>query len=344
MIDTIKLGLKDVIYNIKTLFILILAILAITVIFVSSTLSIFYADSSDYDKRLFQGYQLVPTSTDMSKNKQLLKDYTNFINENGASYIISQKLSDQYGIATMIAIGDGSLICDQFSQENVNFGYFVAGGNDPLNEVVYRGKKIKLTTIEIKYNDMLREIIIEEPFIIICLSHDDNLIDWLNYKDGGELLELFSNSIFEKEISHYEKSLLNFFDNSFISLAKIDSSNNEKSFIFSYIYPFVFIAALCVFISFWLFYSHYLKKMYREYIIHMLYGAQKKDILLRNSIVMFFILIVTFLMFFMIKQNETSMIANTGYLFITIFVLILELITIIKINLDDKLKSMKGIK
>ena len=254
MIDKIKLGLKDVIYNIKTLFILILSILALTVIFVSSTLSIFYADSSDYDKRLFQGYQLVPTSTDMSKNKQLLKDYTNFINENGASYIISQKLSDQYVIATMIVIGDGSLICDQFSQENVTFGYFVAGGNDPLNEVVYRGKKIKLTTIEINYNDMLREIIIEEPFIIICLSHDDNLIDWLNYKDGGELLELFSNSIFEKEISHYEKSLLNLFDNSFISLAKIDSSNNEKSFIFSYIYPFVFIAALCVFISFWLFY------------------------------------------------------------------------------------------
>lgn len=343
MIDAITLGLKDIIHNIKIYFVLILSIVTITVIFVSSTLSIFYADSTNFDKRLFQNYQLVPTSTDMSKNKQLLHDYVNLINENGTSYVISHNLTETYGITTMVVIGNCSLIYDQFKQEDTTAGYFIAGNNEPIDQIEYHGKEIKLTSMELSYTDLLYEIIVEEPLIIICLNSREDITDWLNFKDGITILELFDNSMFEKEISHYEKTLTKLFEGSFISMAKIESGKSEKHFIFNYIYPFVFITALCVFISFWLFYDHYLKKMYYEYTIHMLYGAQKKHIMLRNSVAMLFILVISFLLFFIIKQRETSMIVNFGYLFIICFVFILEIITVLQINDHDRLKNMKGV-
>ena len=82
--------------------------------------------------------------------------------------------------------------------------------------------------------------------------------------------------------------------------------------------------------------------MYREYMIHFLYGAQKLDIFIRNSVAMFFVLLISYFMFTIIKQGETSMIVNLGYLLITIFVLILELITVIEMNRNDKLKNIRG--
>lgn len=343
MIDAIILGLKDIVHNIKIYMILILSVITITVIFISSTLSIFYTNSSNQDKRLFQSYQLVPINTDMSKNKQLLNNYLDFIKKNGTAYLISYDLTDLFGMNTILTIGDISLIDNQLKQKNYTSGFFIPGDNEPLAKINYANKNIELTTIDLSYNDLLQEIIIEEPSIIINLSSEEDITDWLNYKDGGILLELFSNSIFENDISNYEKELYSLFDGSFISLAKIESDNSEKAFIFSYIYPFVFITTICILISFWLFYSYYLKKMYREYIIHILYGAQKKDIFIRNSVAMLLVLLVSCFIYTIIKQGETSMIANFGYLFITLFVLILESITMIEINRNDKLKSIRGV-
>lgn len=342
MIDAIILGLKDIIHNIKIYIILILSIITITVIFISSTLSIFYTNSSNQDKRLFQSYQLVPISTNMSQNKQLLNEYLEFIKKSGTSYIISDDLTELFNMNTIITIGDSSLIDKELKPRNDTSGYYISGGNEPLAKIKYANKDIELTTIDLSYDDFLQEIIIEEPSIIINLCSEEDITDWLNYKDGGILLELFSNSIFENDIGDYEKELYTLFDGSFLSLSKIESDHSEKDFIFSYIYPFVMITTICIVISFWLFYSYYLKKMYREYMIHFLYGAQKLDIFIRNSVAMFFVLLISYFMFTIIKQGETSMIVNLGYLLITIFVLILELITVIEMNRNDKLKNIRG--
>lgn len=343
MIDTIILGLKDVYHNIKIFIILILSILTITTIFVSSTLSLFYTNLATDKTHLRNSYHLVPTSTDMSQNKNLVNDYFSFIIENGVSYFPSNTLTEKYDIATLIVVGDSTLIDQQIQQQDSTSGFLIADASETLNKIEYNGKEIKLESLNLSYDNQFLNEIAETPLILICLGNNEDLTKWLNYEDGDIVLQFIENSIFDTNAEKYEKPLLDIFDKSFISMKHYPVSDYEKKFIYTYIYPFICITMICVLISFWLIYSHFLRKMYREYMIHIFYGAKKKDILLRNSISMVFIFMISCIAFAFIKRGEKSIIANCGYLFIMIFVTFFELFTVFKISSNDKLKNIKGV-
>lgn len=343
MIDMILLGIKDLFHNIRVFILLIISIFIVTIIFTSSTLSLSYSSKGN-EHYLSNEYVLVPTSTDMADNKMLLTRYTNFLEDNGMSYFLSDELYDVYGMPVYVIMGDPGLFNEKLKDVYHTKMYVVNNTSDGAitftEGATYPTSEINL--LNTNFPDAVAHLSVEnDPFMLLILK-DEDITEWLRYQDGGLLLSFIQDTIFENASIKYEQALNEILENSFITIRPLTDTTDD-SFIFKYIYPYILIVIVCILISFWIFYSYFLKKMYREYIIHILYGAKKSDIFIRNSVLMLISWIVLLILFTLIKQGERSSLVNIGYVFITILLAFLEIITIYKINCTDKLKDVKGV-
>lgn len=345
MLDNIVLGFKDIFHHIKLFLLIIISILIVTIIFVSSTLSMFYSNGIDEKNYLINSYELIPISTDMSKNDILLQKYYDFIRKNGMSYFISENLTDYFQMQTLVIVGNTELFNTNISKEKETTFYF---NNTSLNENIisihdknYKAQSVKLNNTD--FPDPVEYLNEDEsPTLLVVLAANENILDWLNYEDGGKIMEFVQNSIFDQPVETYNHTLSKIFYNSYLNLHYIEKTNSEQKFVLTYIYPYMVITIFCIIISFYIIYDYFLRKMYREYILHILYGAQIKDIILRNSVIMIAALIVLCSSFTFIKQGEDSILVNLGYLIIILLLILFEIITIVKINNKKKLESIKG--
>lgn len=348
MIDLFFLGLKDIFRYFRLFFLLLVSVFIITIIFVSGTLSAFYSEPSDTSK-FNEIYDLVPVSTDMTGNRDLADRFQEWINGKGMAYVSSQYLNKMTGMTTYVVTGDPVLFHPQMEKTD-HLQVYEANGVGGETEIRFGGNAYPLKQIRMEVETLsgpISDMGESETFLVVYVS-GEKISDWINYEDGFAVWRLMNTAILYEDAAINEGELKDMLEGSFLALSKysdnpIYNQLGEYKFVTGYLYPCLLLMIFCVFLFFRMFYEHFLRQMYQEYTVHILYGAGLRDIVLRNSMLMFLSLLILFFGFWYISRGEPTPIRSIGYLLIGGMLGMLELLMVWILCRSDRLKNVKGV-
>lgn len=187
----------------------------------------------------------------------------------------------------------------------------------------------------------------QDHFLIFYIVGEE-ISPWISHAQGLEATNLLENAVFYRDASEYEKELRELTAGSFLALGKYSDNPNysmsgEERFVRGYLYPSLFMMLLCTLCFFRMFYKHFLRRMYREYALHLLYGATLRDILLRNSILMILAFLLLSFAFWYISRGETAPVMVISYFAIAAILGAMEGIMALTLCRDDRIKHAKGV-
>lgn len=321
MLDNILLGMKDI-YKNKFIFLLIqVLILLICIIFVSTSLTMTYSQANTHSEYLKSQYSLVPISNDMSKNKEFVNRIYDEIHETSMTYFNSYSLSSMIDENVIILLGNGTMFSKDMPKSMDNTTVFHTQEN--LNQTDIELNGIYYPTSFLNIHSINDQSIAEHlsSSATIVYVNENNVAKWFDLMDGSTIIQMLENlninSIDTKKI----ESLTN---DSFIYMKNNNSSNSEVLFVLTYIYPYLLLTMIAIILAFTIFNRNSLRKMKKEYIIHMLCGARTSDIIIRNSVMMLTTLIIDCACISFLIKNLTEPIVNFVYLIIISLLLLFE--------------------
>ncbi len=343
MIDNLCLGIKDIWNNKKIFISFLLMIFTILILSVSSTSSVVRELVNPPDRSMsYRSFRVELINMDMSENNKIVKDVYEIFKEDGGSYFNSYDLQMKLSERVLILVGN-------------RFEMYGDGDKTTIYTTPSTKEKIQSGEIlseEIEYEFRPRdEIYIEEIEESVGFSGINTIIvlqtskfdKWINVDYYSEIIELIENTEFsKKEISEDLK-------NEFIGVFEATSYLVEKTvrsdhlgFILKNIYLMLLLAIIAVILSTYILYNAQLKKLYKEYTIHLIYGATIKDIFIRNSVFLGLCLAIDFTIFMYLNKFNFNDYFIIGFITMLIMLCIFEILLWFVLKRKDLLNNLKG--
>ena len=319
VIDMILEGLKDIFKNKMAFCLIELLLISISILLLSSYYSL------DYESNEVQSnpYTAVPISCSPIDTEDILMQMNDVYQDGGYSWFISEEICQKYN--TSIVILTGNMDSSNNTSRPVLLWAIPYAQKNLLQLDDFQGVNIieqdELSTEYINMNNA----ILEEPVILIEVP-DSSLGNISNYAlDFTDIIGLIENTKFSEEDKNkkLDTRFEKIFENSPLYIVPPDNtSNGEIVFIFQYVLPYILLVILTVSVAFILFIKRIYQTMFTTYKIHMLAGATKKNIFIRNAVFTISLVSLSF-----VVQNILNNFEVNNLFYISILLSLLFLIT-----------------
>lgn len=335
-IDIVKLGIKDIIKYSKIFCLFEILIASISIIMISATLSIFSSVEGVITTSI--SYSAIPIS--YTEDISNISNNLNEIFENGGySLFSSSYLNEKFNSNILVLLGQYEknsnskvIWCVPKNFSNDEMGTIIKISPDSIDE-----KSINLINFkDILDNDNIE--LIKPNSMKFKHINDYKLID-------VELISMIENTKFN-DIDRENNLDIKFekiFENTSLYLHKnIFSNKDEVHFIVYYVFIYVFLLVTSICISFIIFIQNLYKKMHKEYIIHLICGANKISIFIRNSVFVVFLITINFLLINHLNNFTFNIILIINIILSLIFIIFLELTTLSMLLKENLTASLQG--
>lgn len=309
----------------KKAFILFLLMTFFSMMIVLSSLNTFvYEIFREYpDERL--SYSHVPlkyVKTDDAYSSRYLREIATVLKKGGTTNVIPESLASELGVSVQVMIGDFV----PNSSERV-YWYILEDDFDYINRKNNLVEKISNDDID---KSMMENYLIGEGYILTRVVAD-YYQDLNNYQlDNGEMIYLIEQTSFNQK-NQRENLNLEFqkiFENDDVSTIIMHKSSGEKNYEFMLRYMFLlyFLMISYNILASKIFYEFLTRKMTKEYRLHILFGARKNDILLRNSVFVVLIILCNAMFFSIMNQFRWNIIASLTVGISLLYIILQEII------------------
>ena len=335
MIQNLKLGIRDIIKNIKFILLVSGFTISIGAIITSSTGSIY---STIKESGSIRNNSYVVVDNDISDFETLKKPILNLLKDGGYSYYSSYVLEPLSTYAFVLigetsnALDENTIYYDSYSIQQQNISQII---ELPFDYIDINADPVDFTDA----NSLLHGFDLTQYDVIVSISSKSKE-SWMPYFSIYEELPFLENfqprnkAIFDEEITE----LLN--DTPFQYIKHSD--NEEIDFIVKYIYLLTLLGILLATVGYRILYKKIFLQLYREYLINYASGATLFDIFMRNSVILFVVhvIVLSALLFLTIGSQIYYYVIVIMYTFISLMLQIICLYRFItKKNLVDGLKG-----
>lgn len=319
VIDMILEGLKDIFKNKMAFCLIELLLISISILLLSSYYSL------DYESNEVQSnpYTAVPISCSPIDTEDILMQMNDIYQDGGYSWFISEEISQKYN--TSIVILTGNMDSSNYTSRPVLLWAIPYTQKNLLQLDDFQGVNIiEQDELSMEYINM-NNAILEEHVILIEVP-DSSLKNISNYAlDFTDIIGLIENTKFSEEDKNkkLDTRFEKIFENSPLYIVPPkNTSNSEIVFIFQYVLPYILLVILTVTVAFILFIKRLYQTMFTTYKIHMLVGATKKNIFIRNAVFTISLVSLSF-----VVQNILNNFEVNNLFYISILLSLLFLIT-----------------
>lgn len=340
IIDNIKLGLRDLKRNTRVFILFGLLILSISIVLSFSTYALYLALKES--REIEVNYLGVPVSYEMKDFIKVEDRVDKLLKKGGYTKFISEFVNEEKGIFIQIFLGK----FQKNSENKILFGI----NSEDLELFKQKEKNLRVVTIDELDNIKLKSVGIDLEFedehlvFVEVAKKDTSLFDFkLNPAELKDLIE--GTKFTDKELKNgldkeFEKAILN---SDIVFKKHINSANmTDVDFILKYIYFYVFLLVLAFLISFGIFIKNLYKRLLREYKIHIICGATKKNIFIRNSVFVLSLAVVNFMVMNFLNRFEYSILFFINIGINVVCILILEFVILNILIREDLSTTLMG--
>lgn len=339
-LDILKLGVKDIFRYKREFFILELIIMVITLISISSLGSMISAFESE---KFETYYSAVPISYNQKEKENLIKRLDETFKKGGYTYFYSNYVNTKFDVEVLVLVGkfedrsDNNIIWYVPKKDLEKLKESSLGNIEIIDSIKIDEKKMELIQMENLLDDNSAQFIKFDGKEFKNLpSYQISDIELIALSEDAKLVDNTGNNDVHKEFE-------NAFENTFLYLQKDEFSNIEEiSFVKRFMFIYIIISIIATALGLIIIIKHIYAKLHREYIIHLICGATKLNIFIRNSIFLIFLTGINFLtMNYLNAFNMDTFFAINIFISI-VFIIIFELIILrilIKEDLSIKLEG-----
>ena len=340
VIDNIKLGFRDIKRNTRIFILFGLLILSISVILSFSTYALNLALKESKDTEV--SYFAIPVSYEMKDFIKVEDGVDKLLKKGGYTKFVSEYVNEEKGIFIQIFIG-------KFQKSSENRVLFAINSED-LELFKQKEKTLKVVSADeldkIKFKTVGVDLEIDDDNLVFLevAKKETSLSDFkLNPAELKDLIE--GTKFTDKELKNgldeeFEKAILN---SDIVFKKHINSVNmTDVDFILKYIYFYVFLLLLAFLLSFGIFIKNLYKRLLREYKIHIICGATKKSIFIRNSVFVLSLAVFNFMIINFLNRFNYDIIFFLNIGLNIVFVLLLEFVILNMLIREDLSTTLMG--
>ena len=340
VIDNIKLGFRDIKRNTRIFILFGLLILSISVILSFSTYALNLALKESKDTEV--SYFAIPVSYEMKDFIKVEDRVDKLLKKGGYTKFVSEYVNEEKGIFIQIFIG-------KFQKSSENRVLFAINSED-LELFKQKEKTLKVVSADeldkIKFKTVGVDLEIDDDNLVFLevAKKETSLSDFkLNPAELKDLIE--GTKFTDKELKNgldeeFEKAILN---SDIVFKKHINSVNmTDVDFILKYIYFYVFLLLLAFLLSFGIFIKNLYKRLLREYKIHIICGATKKSIFIRNSVFVLSLAVFNFMIINFLNRFNYDIIFFLNIGLNIVFVLLLEVVILNMLIREDLSTTLMG--
>ena len=286
-------------------------------------------------------YLGVPVSYEIKDFIKVEDRVDKVLKKGGYTKFISEYVNEENGIFIQIFLG-------KFQKNSENMILFGINLED-LELLKQKEKNLRVVPIDDLDNIKLKSVGInlefdDEQLVFVEVSKIDTVLSDFKLKPT-ELIDLIEGTKFtNKELKNgldkeFEKAILN---SDIVFKKYISSDNSEIDFILKYIYFYVFLLVLAFLLSFIIFIKNLYKKLFREYKIHIICGATKKSIFIRNSVFVLSLSIFNFIIINFLNRFNYDIIFFLNIGLNIVFVMLLEFVILNMLIRKDLSTTLMG--
>lgn len=348
MVESLILGFRDMFRNKRLFFVFEISLLLICMIVISSSSSLLSelnisSNAGESSKR----YSVVPIENDMSSNTQFVNELNQLLNKGGKSFFYSDQVSRQISFPTLIVI-DKTFNESVDQQNNAELYVKLYAKSDIVKNIDFANLHFP-EPATFGSNDLngFDERIFEyfsEDEVVILLLNTNHLDKWIEINEGLEIIDLVENISFS-ELDKQEGMVDEFeaiFEDSFLFLQSDSNQSKEVRFILLFVYPVVALLIASLIVAFIIMYVSLFKKLYREYTIHLISGATLKHIFIRNSVFIFTLVSVCFLLIFFLNAFQINLIFWITLVILKLVLVVFEVLLYIVLKRKNLSMTLKG--
>lgn len=340
VIDNIKLGFRDIKRNTRIFILFGLLILSISVIlsFYTYALNLALKESKDTEVSYFA----IPVSYEMKDFIKVEDRVDKLLKKGGYTKFVSEYVNEEKGIFIQIFIG-------KFQKSSENRVLFAINSED-LELFKQKEKTLKVVSADeldkIKFKTVGVDLEIDDDNLVFLevAKKETSLSDFkLNPAELKDLIE--GTKFTDKELKNgldeeFEKAILN---SDIVFKKHINSVNmTDVDFILKYIYFYVFLLLLAFLLSFGIFIKNLYKRLLREYKIHIICGATKKSIFIRNSVFVLSLAVFNFMIINFLNRFNYDIIFFINIGINIVFILTLEFVILNMLIREDLSTTLMG--
>lgn len=340
VIDNIKLGFRDIKRNTRIFILFGLLILSISVILSFSTYALNLALKESKDTKV--SYFAIPVSYEMKDFIKVEDRVDKLLKKGGYTKFVSEYVNEEKGIFIQIFIG-------KFQKSSENRVLFAINSED-LELFKQKEKTLKVVSADeldkIKFKTVGVDLEIDDDNLVFLevAKKETSLSDFkLNPAELKDLIE--GTKFTDKELKNgldeeFEKAILN---SDIVFKKHINSVNmTDVDFILKYIYFYVFLLLLAFLLSFGIFIKNLYKRLLREYKIHIICGATKKSIFIRNSVFVLSLAVFNFMIINFLNRFNYDIIFFINIGINIVFILTLEFVILNMLIREDLSTTLMG--
>ncbi|WBB30299.1 hypothetical protein [Parvimonas micra] len=340
VIDNIKLGFRDIKRNTRIFILFGLLILSISVVLSFSTYALNLALKESKDTEV--SYFAIPVSYEMKDFIKVEDGVDKLLKKGGYTKFVSEYVNEEKGIFIQIFIG-------KFQKSSENRVLFAINSED-LELFKQKEKTLKVVSADeldkIKFKTVGVDLEIDDDNLVFLevAKKETSLSDFkLNPAELKDLIE--GTKFTDKELKNgldeeFEKAILN---SDIVFKKHINSVNmTDVDFILKYIYFYVFLLLLAFLLSFGIFIKNLYKRLLREYKIHIICGATKKSIFIRNSVFVLSLAVFNFMIINFLNRFNYDIIFFLNIGLNIVFVLLLEFVILNMLIREDLSTTLMG--
>ena len=340
VIDNIKLGFRDIKRNTRIFILFGLLILSISVVLSFSTYALNLALKESKDTEV--SYFAIPVSSEMKDFIKVEDGVDKLLKKGGYTKFVSEYVNEEKGIFIQIFIG-------KFQKSSENRVLFAINSED-LELFKQKEKTLKVVSADeldkIKFKTVGVDLEIDDDNLVFLevAKKETSLSDFkLNPAELKDLIE--GTKFTDKELKNgldeeFEKAILN---SDIVFKKHINSVNmTDVDFILKYIYFYVFLLLLAFLLSFGIFIKNLYKRLLREYKIHIICGATKKSIFIRNSVFVLSLAVFNFMIINFLNRFNYDIIFFLNIGLNIVFVLLLEFVILNMLIREDLSTTLMG--
>lgn len=340
VIDNIKLGFRDIKRNTRIFILFGLLILSISVILSFSTYALNLALKESKDTEV--SYFAIPVSYEMKDFIKVEDRVDKLLKKGGYTKFVSEYVNEEKGIFIQIFIG-------KFQKSSENRVLFAINSED-LELFKQKEKILKVVSADeldkIKFKTVGVDLEIDDDNLVFLevAKKETSLSDFkLNPAELKDLIE--GTKFTDKELKNgldeeFEKAILN---SDIVFKKHINSVNmTDVDFILKYIYFYVFLLLLAFLLSFGIFIKNLYKRLLREYKIHIICGATKKSIFIRNSVFVLSLAVFNFMIINFLNRFNYDIIFFINIGINIVFILTLEFVILNMLIREDLSTTLMG--
>lgn len=340
VIDNIKLGFRDIKRNTRIFILFGLLILSISVILSFSTYALNLALKESKDTEV--SYFAIPVSYEMKDFIKVEDRVDKLLKKGGYTKFVSEYVNEEKGIFIQIFIG-------KFQKSSENRVLFAINSED-LELFKQKEKTLKVVLADeldkIKFKTVGVDLEIDDDNLVFLevAKKETSLSDFkLNPAELKDLIE--GTKFTDKELKNgldeeFEKAILN---SDIVFKKHINSVNmTDVDFILKYIYFYVFLLLLAFLLSFGIFIKNLYKRLLREYKIHIICGATKKSIFIRNSVFVLSLAVFNFMIINFLNRFNYDIIFFINIGINIVFILTLEFVILNMLIREDLSTTLMG--